>query len=78
MWHGALTMLLTGMILVGLNQADDNPVNNLKIGIKTAVLVVVMALVYLQRDEERVPAPLFTAIGALTTVNIFVAVLWTS
>ncbi|MFJ9854141.1 hypothetical protein [Streptomyces sp. NPDC101150] len=77
MLHGALTMLVTGIVLVGLNQAQDQPVNNIKIGIKLAVLVVILALVYVKRDEEKIAKPLFGAVGGLTMANIFIAVLWT-
>ncbi|QDY78604.1 hypothetical protein [Streptomyces qinzhouensis] len=77
MLHGALTMLVTGVALVGLNQADDQTVNNVKIGIKMAVLVVILALVYVKRDDERVEKPLFGAVGGLTTVNILIATIWT-
>ncbi|WP_326652039.1 hypothetical protein [Streptomyces sp. NBC_01750] len=77
MLHGALTMLVTGVVLVGLNQADDQPVNNLKIGIKMAVLIVILGLVYVKRDEERVDKAMFGAVGGLTVVNIFIATLWT-
>lgn len=77
MLHGALTMLVTGVALVGLNQADDNSVNNVKIAVKMAVLVVILALVYVKRDEEKVPSGLFGAVGLLTTANVFIAVLWT-
>ncbi|MFG2499888.1 hypothetical protein ACGFSB_16940 [Streptomyces sp. NPDC048441] len=77
MLHGALTMLVTGVILVGLNQADDNPVNNIKIGIKMAVLIVILGLVYVKRDEEKIDKGMFGAVGLLTTANIFIAVLWT-
>lgn len=77
MLHGALTMLITGAVLVGLNQADDQPVNNVKIGVKLALLVVILGLVYVKRDEERVEKGLFGLVGALTTANIFIAVLWT-
>jgi hypothetical protein len=76
MLHGALTMLLTGFAMVGVKEADGMPVNDVKIGIKLAFLIVVLALVYLKRDEERLPNPLFGTIGALTTANIFIAVLW--
>lgn len=76
MLHGALTMLVTGIALVGLDQADDHPVNNVKIGIKLLILVVVLALVYVKRDEDRVEKGLFAAVGALTVVNIFIATLW--
>jgi heme A synthase len=77
MLHGALTMLVTGAILVGLNQADDHHVNNVKIGVKLALLVVILGLVYVKRDEEKVDKSLFGLVGALTTVNVFIAMLWT-
>ncbi|GFH36085.1 hypothetical protein [Streptomyces pacificus] len=77
MLHGALTMLVTGMVLVGLNQADGQTVNNLKVGVKLAVLVVVLALVYVKRDEEAVDKGVFGAVGGLTLVNILIATLWT-
>ncbi|MFE9781169.1 hypothetical protein ACFYPA_23785 [Streptomyces sp. NPDC005775] len=77
MLHGALTMLVTGIALVGLDQADDHPVNNVKIGIKLLILVVILGLVYVKRDEEKVDKGLFAAVGGLTIVNIFIATLWT-
>ncbi|AOW88704.1 MULTISPECIES: membrane protein [Streptomyces] len=77
MLHGALTMLVTGAVLVGLNQAQDHPVDNVKVGVKLAVLVVVLGLVYVKRDDEKVEKPLFGLVGLLTVVNIFIAVLWT-
>ncbi|MDQ0750740.1 hypothetical protein QF034_004971 [Streptomyces africanus] len=76
MLHGALTMLVTGVILVGLNQADDQSVNNLKIGVKLALLIVILGLVYVKRDDEKVDKGLFGLVGALTTANVFIAVLW--
>ncbi|MFF1507669.1 hypothetical protein [Streptomyces sp. NPDC058326] len=77
MLHGALLMLVTGVALVGLNQADGQTVNNIKIGVKLAVLVVVLGLVYVKRDEEKIDKGLFATVGALTTANIFIATLWT-
>lgn len=77
MLHGAFTMLATGIILVGLNEAAGNDVNHIKIGVKLVVLVVVLGLTYVKRDDERVPAGVLGAIGALTTLNIFLATVWT-
>ncbi|MFE1433413.1 hypothetical protein ACFW5G_13525 [Streptomyces griseoaurantiacus] len=77
MLHGALTMLVTGAVLVGLNQADDHSVDNIKIGVKLALLIVILGLVYVKRDEERVDKRLFGLVGLLTCANIFIAVLWT-
>ncbi|MGP3981971.1 hypothetical protein [Streptomyces sp. KR80] len=76
MLHGALTMLVTGLALVGLNQADGEAVNNLKIGVKLAVLVAILALVYVKRDEERADKAAFGTVGLMTVANIFIAVLW--
>ncbi|GHD51656.1 hypothetical protein GCM10010317_032540 [Streptomyces mirabilis] len=77
MLHGALTMLVTGVALVGLNQADDHSVNTIKIGVKLALLIVILGLVYVKRDDEKVDKGLFGLVGLLTTANIFIAVLWT-
>lgn len=77
MLHGALTMLVTGMVLVGLNEAGGHHVNTVKIGSKLALLVVILGLVYVQRDEEKVAPALFATVGGLTVANIFIAVLWT-
>ncbi|RSS81620.1 hypothetical protein [Streptomyces sp. WAC06614] len=76
MLHGALTMLLTGMVLVGLREMDGGSLHHVKIGVKLAVLFVVLALVYVKRDEERVEKALFGAVGGLTVANIFIALLW--
>ncbi|MFI8102387.1 hypothetical protein ACIQUQ_12220 [Streptomyces sp. NPDC101118] len=77
MLHGALTMLVTGVALVGFNEMQDHSLNNIKIGVKLAILFVILALVYVKRDEESVPKGMFGAVGGLTLANVFIAVLWT-
>ncbi|MFF5024817.1 hypothetical protein ACWERI_15730 [Streptomyces collinus] len=77
MLHGAFTMLVTGVALVGLNEADGHHVNTVKIGVKLALLIVILGLVYVQRDEEKVDKRVFGLVGLLTMANIFIAVLWT-
>ncbi|WP_225836085.1 hypothetical protein [Streptomyces sp. NK08204] len=77
MLHGALTMLGTGIVLVSLHRADDDPVNNAKIGLKLALLVVILGLIYVKRNEEKVDKGIFGLVGLLTMANIFIAVLWT-
>jgi hypothetical protein len=77
MLYGAVTMLVTGVVLVGLVHAHHGHVNNVKIGIKLAVLVVILGLIYVRRDEEKIDAASFAAVGGLTAANIFIAVLWT-
>ncbi|MGK5529203.1 hypothetical protein [Streptomyces sp. URMC 129] len=76
MRFGAAGALLTGIVLVALNQADDQDLNNVKLAVKLGVVVLVLALIYVKRDEERVPNSLFAAVGALTIGNILIAFLW--
>ncbi|MEV8568434.1 hypothetical protein AB0436_23125 [Streptomyces sp. NPDC051322] len=77
MLYGALTMLVTGVALIGLSQADGYTINTVKYGIKAAVLVVILGLVYVKRDDDRIDKRVFGAVGGLTVVNIFIALLWT-
>jgi protein-S-isoprenylcysteine O-methyltransferase Ste14 len=77
MLYGALTMLVTGVALTGIAHADDHHPSSVKLGVKLAVLIVILGLVYVKRDEERVDPRAFAAVGVLTAVNIFIAVLWT-
>ena len=76
MLHGAWTMLATGLVLVGLNQADHHHLSTIKIGLKAAILVVILGLAYVKRDEETVEKGVIAAVGGLTVANIFIAVLW--
>jgi hypothetical protein len=76
MLYGALTMLVTGICLVGLTEAQHIHLNQVKIGLKVAVLVVILGLVYVKRDEESVDRSLVATVGGLTVANIFIAVLW--
>ncbi|WP_328537140.1 hypothetical protein [Streptomyces sp. NBC_00344] len=77
MLYGALTMLVTGVALIGLSQADGYTISTVKYGIKLAVLIVILGLVYVKRDDERIDKRLFGVVGGLTIVNIFIALLWT-
>lgn len=78
MTHGALTMLVTGVALVGIRQgALDLPVDNAKIGVKLVILVGILLMVWTNRGKDRMDARIFGAIGLLTVANIAIAVMWT-
>ncbi|WP_437071308.1 hypothetical protein [Streptomyces sp. enrichment culture] len=77
MLHGALVMLVSGLLLTALNNADDVELNNTKIGLKMAVLLAILTIIFVKRSEEQVDKRLFGLVGLLTLVNIFTAVLWT-
>ena len=74
MFHGALTQLVTGLLLVGIREMGDGEVNHVKIGIKLVLLLVIGALVIVHRKRESVSTGVWGAIGALTVAEIAVAV----
>ncbi|TFD49421.1 hypothetical protein E3T46_13350 [Cryobacterium sp. Hh11] len=77
MFHGALTQLVTGLLLVGVIQVGTlGHIDNTKIGIKLLVLIVITVLVIVNRKKPSVSSLVLWAIGALTLVNVVIAVLW--
>ena len=76
MFHGALTQLVTGIVLVVIDEMGPEPVNHMKIGIKLLVLIVIMVLVVLNRKKSHVPDGAFWAIFGLTLANAAIAVFW--
>ncbi len=81
MVHGAWTMLITGLLLVGVREwmdamGWDEELNHMKIGVKTLVVIVVLILVLLNKKKQSVSAKTFGAIGLLTILNVVLAVFW--
>ncbi|TFD22906.1 hypothetical protein [Cryobacterium sp. TMS1-13-1] len=77
MFHGALTQLVTGLLLVGVIQVGTlGHIDNTKIGVKLLVLIVITVLVIVNRKKPSVSSLVLWAIGALTLVNVVIAVLW--
>jgi hypothetical protein len=78
MLHGATTQLVTGLALVGVDQALDREVNNPRAAVKLAVLLVILVLLWTNRSRRAVTSGGFFAIGLLTVVNTAIAVFWTT
>jgi hypothetical protein len=78
--HGAWTMFITGLILTGVAEyrasINDFEVNHALIGAKTAVVLVILVLVLLNRKKPVVSPAVFGSIGLLTIANITMAVLY--
>ena len=76
--HGALTALVTGILMVGVGEAAlDADINHMKIGIKLVIAAIVTVLVILAgRKKDGPTSGQVGLIAALTTVNIAIAVLW--
>ena len=83
MFHGALTMLVTGVGLVGVRHAlfEDDPVgypevDNAKIAVKLAILVAIFVVILLNRRKEKVGVGPWLSVGLLGIANVAVAVFW--
>ena len=76
MWHGALTQLVTGVILVGLAEMQDQDVDHAKIGVKLALTVIITVLAFIGRKKPLPQTAFWGIIGGASIVNIIIAVLW--
>jgi peptidoglycan/LPS O-acetylase OafA/YrhL len=76
MRDGIGTAFVAGLLVVGLLEAGDEPVNHAKVAVKFTVGLVVLVLVMANLRKERLPDGLFYGILALTVLNVGVAVLW--
>lgn len=76
-FHGALTQLVTGILLVGvIEMADLAEINNAKIGAKLAVVIVITVLAIINRKKATVANWALLTIAGLTLLNICIAVFW--
>ena len=82
MVHGAWTVFAAGLLLVGLAEyrvamGAEFEINHMKIGVKTVVALVILILVIVNRKKPSVKASIFGLVGALTLINLILAVFWT-
>ncbi len=78
MFHGVLTQLVTGIILVGLHEGDATPPDHAKVGVKLLITIVIAGIVVVNRKKPTISLPAWAIIGGLTILNIAIAVLWNS
>ena len=79
MRDGIGTAFLSGLALVGVIQGGDlGTVDNAKVGVKTVIGLVLLVLVMANLRKERIPQGLWAGLLVLTTLNIAVAVFWSS
>jgi hypothetical protein len=76
MLHGALTQVVTGLLLVGVIEGQDDPIDNTKVAVKLAVALVVAVLCWVNRRKESLPNGLFLGVALLTLLNAGIAVFW--
>ena len=80
LFAGALAQLVTGLLMVGLAEGplkdDEGPIDHAKIGTKLVILLVITALVVINKKKPTVPVGVWAAIGGLTLLNVVLAVFW--
>lgn len=74
--HGAWTMLVTGVILVGLQYPLGHEVNNVKITVKLVILIAIFVIAYMNRKREKLATWVVPVLGGLTIANIVIATVW--
>ncbi|MDI6023230.1 hypothetical protein QBL02_06695 [Leucobacter sp. UT-8R-CII-1-4] len=74
--HSSLLMLVTGLGLVGMMYARDLEPNNMKIGVKTLVLIVMLVLALVNKKKQSVSPAVLGSIGGLAVLNVILAVFW--
>ncbi|MCH4249607.1 MAG: hypothetical protein LKF88_01840 [Microbacteriaceae bacterium] len=77
MLHGALTMAVSGIVLFVLGAVTGHIAGGLAITkyvIKTVVLLIAFGLILRYRREKSAPTGAFAAIGALTLLDVVIAV----
>ena len=81
MVHGAWTMFITGILLVGVREWElalggGRDLDHIKIGVKALVALVILVIVLLKKKQKPVSSAVLGIIGGLTLLNVVLAVFW--
>ncbi len=76
MLYGALVQVLSGLLLVGVIEGQDDLVDRAQVSVKLGVALVIAVLCWVNRRKEGIPAGLFGAVMLLTVANVGIAIFW--
>ena len=75
--HATLTALVAALIMVGLwDQAHDEELNHIKIGVKSLALSVILFLGYKNLKKDSIKNSVWATMLGLTVTNVLLAYLW--
>jgi preprotein translocase subunit SecG len=76
--HAGLTALVAGGVMMGLHNSvkPDEPLNNTKFGIKMLVMLIVLALGYLNVKKSELAKSVWLTMTGLVIFNLVVALAW--
>ena len=72
--HAAMTALVAGFALIGIDSALNKDVSHGKIGIKFLVLIIIMILGYQNQNKEKLSNSIWATMLGLTVLNVVIAV----
>ena len=72
--HAALTALVAGFALIGIDSALNDEISHGKIGVKFLVLMVIMILGYQNQKKSKLSNLIWGTMLGLTVLNVFIAV----
>ena len=72
--HAALTALVAGFALVGIDSSLNDEISHGKVGVKFLVLIVIMLLGYKNQSKSKISNAVWAALLGLTVFNVFIAV----
>lgn len=79
-FHAALLQLVTGILLVGVNEMADNEVNHIKVAVKLTIALVIAVMAFIgqrkYKKDQPVSGALANGVGILTIVNVALATMW--
>ncbi|MFZ3414573.1 hypothetical protein [Arthrobacter sp. 3Tela_A] len=79
-FHAALLQLVTGILLVGLNEMGDGDVNHIKVAVKLTIALVIAVMAFIgqrkYKKDQPVSGGLANGVGILTVVNVALATMW--
>lgn len=76
--HSAATALIAGLVLVGsyASAKPDETLNHTKVGIKLLIVLVILAISYLNVKKSELKKNIWLALIGLTLLNILIATAW--
>jgi uncharacterized membrane protein YadS len=76
--HSAATALIAGLVLVGsyASAKPDETLNHTKVGIKLLIVLVILAISYLNVKKNELKKNIWLTLIGLTLLNILIATAW--
>ena len=72
--HAALTALIAGFALIGINSSLNDEISHGKVGVKFLVLIVIMLFGYKNQSKAKLSNAVWATMLGLTVFNVFIAV----